>query len=115
MNAQSDPTVRLLRELDDTAFRQDYAEGAAKLEFGLAIAVARKSLGMTQREAAHRCGVSQAYLSKLESGDANPTIGQVGSILGAWWLGLNVSHAPLVASDRPKASATERRLAERPG
>ena len=114
MNAQNDPTVRLLEEMEDTGFRQDYAEEAATLEFGLAIALARKSLGMTQREAAQRCGVSQAYLSKLESGDANPTIGQVGSILGSWWLGLSVSTAPLVASQGPGAPVTERHLAERP-
>ena len=34
----------------------------------------RKQLGLTQEETASRCGIFRTYLSRVESGTANPTI-----------------------------------------
>jgi len=37
----------------------------------------RRALGLTQLEAAEKCGMKQAMVSKMESGDYNPSIGSL--------------------------------------
>ena len=80
---------------NDEVFLRNYGEALAKDELAVAISEARRQHGWTQEEAASRANVSQAYLSKLESGDANPTIGHIGAILGAWGQRLRLSVVPL--------------------
>ncbi len=76
--------------------RREYGSIWTKYGVGIALCLARQDIGLTQEQAAAKAGVSQAYLSKLESGEANPTIGQVGKLLAAWGLRLNVSVGPLL-------------------
>ncbi len=47
----------------------------------------RTECGMTLQDLADRCGVFRTYLSRIESGNANPTI----AVLAALALILNVS------------------------
>ncbi|MYK36123.1 MAG: helix-turn-helix transcriptional regulator, partial [Chloroflexi bacterium] len=47
---------------------------------------------------AERARVSQAYIAKLERGDANPTIGHIGRLLACMGLKPSVSVAPMVAA-----------------
>lgn len=98
MNKRKGPAVDLTDRLKDTVFRKDYGEALAKYDLALAVLQARRLCGLTQQEAGSQAGVSQAYLSKLESGEANPTIGHIGAILGAWWQRLTMSVRPLMAS-----------------
>ncbi|MCL2557602.1 MAG: helix-turn-helix domain-containing protein [Treponema sp.] len=49
-------------------FRTAFEEEKRLLELGLAIADARERRGMTQRELAQKCGVTQQQLSKIENG-----------------------------------------------
>ena len=37
----------------------------------------RRALGLTQAEVAEKCGIKQAMVSKMESGDYNPSIGSL--------------------------------------
>ena len=55
----------------------------------------RKAAGLTQEQLAERCGLSQQYLSKLESGKRNPTVVTLYEIAQ----GLGVSHMELVRED----------------
>ena len=55
----------------------------------------RKEAGLTQEQLAERCGLSQQYLSKLESGNRNPTVVTLYEIAQ----GLGVSHVELVQPD----------------
>ena len=55
----------------------------------------RRQAGLTQEQLAERCGLSQQYLSKLESGRRNPTVVTLYEIATA----LGVSHVELVRPD----------------
>ena len=72
------------------------AEGV-KTALAFALVDARESAGMTRAELAEASGVSEAYISKLESGDANPAVGKVGEIFAAMWMKPTVGFAPLTA------------------
>jgi transcriptional regulator with XRE-family HTH domain len=60
---RTDP--ELAEQLDDLQAAQEVA---------LLIARTRMALGLTQADFAHRAGVTQAYISQLESGTANPSV-----------------------------------------
>ena len=53
---------------------------------------------MTQSALAELAGTSQAYIAKLESGDANPTIGNIGRLFACMWLKATVEPAPMEAA-----------------
>ena len=55
----------------------------------------REEAGLTQEQLAERCGLSQQYLSGLESGRRNPTVVTLYEIAAA----LGVSHVELVRED----------------
>jgi len=93
------PTIAredLERELHDPEFRRLYGTDEAKSELAIAIADARHSLGLTQEEMSRKVEVSQPYVAKLESGEANPTVGAIGGILAILNLRLTMGIAPLL-------------------
>jgi transcriptional regulator with XRE-family HTH domain len=51
----------------------------------------RNALGLTQAEVAERLGVSASYMSAVEAGRRNLTLGQLANIAAAMRLGVNVS------------------------
>lgn len=81
--------------LGDIEYRQEFGSETAKLEIAAALADAREAAGMTQSALAERARVSQAYIAKLERGDANPTIGHIGRLLACMGLKPSVSVAPM--------------------
>ena len=82
--------------MQDTEFRQEYGAENIKYEIAKAVQKARNRQQLTQSALAERVGVTQAYISKLESGEANPTIGHVGAILATIWVKPDVQIRPLV-------------------
>ena len=61
----------LNEQLKDPAFKKEYDE----LEPEFAIIVdARKEMGLTQKQLSELTGITQADISKLENGNANPSI-----------------------------------------
>ena len=60
----------------------------------------RTAEGLTQAAVAERLGVSPAYVQKLESGRANPTLGQLATVAAALGRELNVQFGvPLKVPD----------------
>lgn len=61
-------------QIADPAFRQEWE--ALEPEFAIVQAIidARKESGLTQKQLSERTGIAQADISKLESGNANPSI-----------------------------------------
>jgi transcriptional regulator with XRE-family HTH domain len=51
----------------------------------------RQALGLTQAEVAKRLGVSPSYLSAVEAGRRNLTLGQLANIANAMRLGIDIS------------------------
>lgn len=94
-----------LREaLQDDELRAEYGASTLKYNFAFALSEARKLKNLTQTALARIAGVSQAYIAKLESGEANPTIGRVGAILASIWLKPEIEIVPLLADERQEHS-----------
>lgn len=64
----------LKEQMADHAFRQEW--DALEPEFAIVQAIidARKESGLTQKQLSERTGIAQADISKLESGNANPSV-----------------------------------------
>lgn len=77
----STPREDLIRRLDSLHYAKLYGAESAKVDFAVTLVRARRAAPLTQKELAERLGVSQAYIAKLEGGEANPTLGTIGSLL----------------------------------
>lgn len=58
----------------DPEFREAYESLAPEYEFIKALIAARTEKNMTQKDLAAKTGIQQAHISRLESGNANPSI-----------------------------------------
>ncbi|MCH7631081.1 MAG: helix-turn-helix domain-containing protein, partial [Proteobacteria bacterium] len=77
------PTDDLLERLKDPEYAKLYGTENAKVDFAATLTKARKSFNLTQKNLADKLGISQPYVAKLESGEANPTLDRIGSMLAA--------------------------------
>lgn len=68
------------------------------LRFGARVRELRVAAGYTQEAFADRCGFFRTYLSRIETGRANPTLSAVEVIAVA--LGLKVSRLMALAEDK---------------
>ncbi len=84
--------------LDDIEYRHEFGSETAKLEMAAALLRAREGMSLTQSRLANLAGTSQAYIAKLESGGANPTIGNVGRLFASMWLKPRIEHTLLEPS-----------------
>jgi len=96
----------MIREhIERPDLRSAFGAEGVKIALAFALVDARESAGMTRAELAESSGVSEAYISKLESGDANPSVGKVGEIFAAMWMKPTVGFEPLMAEREMAASA----------
>jgi transcriptional regulator with XRE-family HTH domain len=68
---------------------------------GRAIRDVREQLGVTQAELAARMNTSAPYISGLENGRGNPTIGQISAVADALLVELHVEFAVPPAREKP--------------
>lgn len=97
--------IDLIEELKDTQFAKAYGASRAKSGFGIALFKARQAINMTQKALSEKIGSSQPYIAKLESGEANPTLGAAGGVLAVLGRRLVVDTAPLIP-EIPRFSAS---------
>jgi predicted transcriptional regulator len=64
----------LNEQLQDEEFKKKYDDLQPELDVIRAIANARESKNLTQKQLADRSGIDQADISKLENGTRNPSI-----------------------------------------
>jgi transcriptional regulator with XRE-family HTH domain len=89
--------IKTAEWLEDFEIREEYGSATLKYDIAAALVTARKMRNLTQATLANIAGVSQAYIAKLESGEANPTIGRIGAILAAIWLKAEINLVPLMS------------------
>ena len=75
------PYDDLKDELKNPEFVKGYGAEVAKNNIGMTLFKIRKRMNLTQKQLSDKLGISQPYIAKLESGDANPTVGSIGEIL----------------------------------
>lgn len=92
----------LKEELKNPEFAKIFGAAQAKSSFAITLAEARRQLNLTQQKLAARLGVSQAYIAKLEGGEANPTLERIGSLLAM--LGLSLTTGTAALAPRPEPS-----------
>ena len=106
-----DAIAEIAKDIEDDDERMGYGESAAKIRFALALTFARQERGMTQQELADLLGVSKAYVVRLESGEANPSIAKAGRIFAALWLTPIDKPSPLLRGygpyEPPRGAASE--------
>lgn len=98
---------RLEEELEDDEERMGYGEEAVKVSLAIALSLARQERGLSQQELADMVGFSKAYVGRLESGEANPSIAKAGRIFAALWLAPIDQPFPLVRGYGPYETARE--------
>lgn len=64
----------LKNKLKDPIFKAEYESLEPEFTIMQAIIDARKNSGMTQKQLAQKTGIAQADISKLENGNANPSL-----------------------------------------
>lgn len=70
----SDFRKYLEKQLQNPDFKAEWDALEPKLSIMQAVIDARKESGLTQQQLAERTGISQADISKLENGNANPSL-----------------------------------------
>ena len=97
----------LTRDLQDKEFARGFGAELTKTDFAMLLVKARKAAGVTQQELAAMAGTTQAYIAKLESGEANPTIGRIGELLALLGFRLTPSFANLNPYTHPSPTRKE--------
>ncbi len=64
----------LNEQLNDEEFREEYENLEPEFSIIQAVIDARKACNMTQKELSMKTGIAQSDISKLETGNSNPTL-----------------------------------------
>ena len=85
----------LTEQLQDPEFRAEY--DALENEFSIIQAMidARKVSGLTQKQLAERTGIAQSDISKLETGNANPSLKTLQRLADGMGMKLKISFQPI--------------------
>jgi ribosome-binding protein aMBF1 (putative translation factor) len=88
----------LNEQLQDPEFRAEYE--ALEPEFAIirAITKARKNSDLTQKELSERTGIAQGDISKIERGDANPTLATIKRLATGMGMKLKLEFEPMAVS-----------------
>ena len=84
----------LEKQLEDPEFKAEYE--ALEPEFAIVQAIinARKQKGITQKELSELTGIAQGDISKMENGNANPSIKTLKRLASAMGMSLKIEFVP---------------------
>lgn len=97
----------LTRDLQYKEFAPGFGSELAKTDFAMLLVKARKAAEVTQQELAHMAGTTQSYIAKLESGEANPTVGRIGELLALLGFRLTPSLSDLNPYKQPPLASKQ--------
>ena len=85
----------LNEQLKDPELKAEY--DALEPEFSIMQAMidARKSSGLTQKQLAEKTGIAQADISKLESGNANPSLRTLQRLAAGMGMRIKIGFEPM--------------------
>lgn len=88
----------LNEQMKDPAFKEEW--DALEPEFSIMQAMidARKASGLTQKQLSERTGIAQADISKLESGNANPSLKTLQRLAAGMGMKVKVEFLPMGTS-----------------
>jgi len=86
----------LEEQLQDPEFRKEW--DALEPEFAIVQALidTRKNAGLTQKQLSERTGIAQSDISKLESGDGNPSLKTLKRLAAAMDMTIKIEFTPSV-------------------
>ena len=84
----------LSKQLQDDEFKKEYEAIQPERDVIRAIADARTSQNMTQKELAERTGINQADISKLENGTRNPSVNLLKRLAEGMGMALKIEFVP---------------------
>ncbi len=85
----------LNEQLQNEKFKKEYDALEAEFSIIQAMLDARKASGMTQKELADRTGIAQADISKLENGNANPSLRTLQRLADGMGMRLKLEFVPV--------------------
>ena len=90
----------LAQQLRDPEVRAEW--DALEPEFTIiqAIIDARKNTGLTQKQLSERSGIAQGDISRLENGNANPSLGTLKRLAAAMDMNLKLEFTPMPGKNR---------------
>ena len=90
----------LKEQLQDEEFRKEYEALQPERAVIQAIIDARQNSGLTQKELSERTGIAQGDISKLENGNANPSIRTLQRLAEGMGMMLKIEFLPVVSKVR---------------
>lgn len=81
-------------QMNDAEFKKEYDALEAEFSVIRAMLDARKAAGLTQKDLADRTGIAQADISKLENGNANPSLRTLKRLAEGMGMQLKVEFCP---------------------
>jgi len=87
----------LQEQLRDTEFRKEFEALQPERAVIQAMIDARRNSGLTQKELSERTGIAQGDISKLENGNANPSIRTLQRLASGMGMTLKVEFVPVSA------------------
>ena len=85
----------LKEQLDDPEFRREYEALQPERAIIQAIIDARKQSGLTQKELSERTGITQGDISKLERGNANPSLNTLQRLAAGMGMTIKLEFLPI--------------------
>ena len=85
----------LNEQLQNEEFKKEYDALEAEFSFVQTMLDARKAAGLTQKDLAERTGIAQADISKLENGNANPSLRTLQRLADGMGMKLKLEFVPI--------------------
>jgi DNA-binding XRE family transcriptional regulator len=84
----------LNEQLKDPEFKIEYDAKSAEYQLINAILDARKAANITQKQLAEKTGIAQSDISKIENGNANPSLKTIERIASGMGMTVRVEFVP---------------------
>lgn len=88
----------LAEQLKDDEVKAEHDALEPEFSFIQAIINARKSVGLTQKQLSERTGIAQSDISKLEGGNANPSLKTLRRLANGMGMQLKLEFVPIAHS-----------------